>query len=66
MKEQYQKPELVTDVNVGGVIPAGVPAALAAFVGGVGMATQVKKMLNGRVGFVRERQLVEVGEVSIS
>ncbi len=66
MKEQYQKPEMVTDVNVGGVIPAGVPAALAAFAGGVQAATQVKKMLNGRVGFAMERQLVEIGEVSIS
>lgn len=66
MKEQYHKPELVTDGNVGSVFPAGLAGAAAAFVTGVGMATQVKKMLNGRVSFGRERQLVEMGEASIS
>ena len=61
MKEEYQKPELVTNENVDGVIPAGLAGAVAAFTTGVIAGSQIKKMLSGRSGMRREYQLVEVG-----
>lgn len=60
-KEEYQKPEVASDMNIEGVIPAGLVAAIGAFTAGVAAGTQVKKMLNGRVGFEKVGQLVEVG-----
>ena len=60
-KEEYQKPEVVSNMNVEGVIPAGFVAATAAFTAGVAAGTAIKKMLNGRVGFDKVDQLVEVG-----
>lgn len=61
MKEEYQKPEVITNENVDGVIPAGLAGAVAAFTTGVIAGSQIKKMLNGRSGMHREYQLVEVG-----
>lgn len=61
MKEEYQKPVMISDENVEGVIPAGLVAAIGAFTAGVAAGTQVKKMLNGRAGWNRGRSLVEVG-----
>lgn len=61
MKEKYTKPAVASSMNVGGVIPAGLPAAIAAFTAGVVSGVGVKKMLNGRIGWDKVSKLVEVG-----
>jgi len=61
MKEEYQKPAVITNESVEGVIPAGLAGAVAAFTTGVVAGTQIKKMLSGRSGMHKEYQLVEVG-----
>lgn len=60
MKKQYKKPMVISNVSVEGVIPAGLAAAINAFAAGVAVGTQVKKMLNGRTGWGKVQQLVEV------
>lgn len=61
MKEKYTKPVVASNMNIGGVIPVGFPAAIAAFTGGVAAGVAVKKMLNGRIGWEKVSRLVEVG-----
>ena len=61
MKEEYQKPVVVTNENVEGVIPAGLAGAVAAFTTGVVAGSQIRKMLSGRSGMHKEYNLVEVG-----
>ncbi len=46
MKETYEKPQIFTNGQVEGVVPAAVAAALSAVVAGVGMGTQIRQMLN--------------------
>lgn len=60
MKKQYKKPMVISNVSIEGVIPAGLVAAIEAFAVGVAVGTQVKKMLNGRTGWGKVQQLVEV------
>ena len=60
MKKQYKKPMVISNVSIEGVIPAGLAAAIEAFAVGVAVGTQVKKMLNGRTGWGKVQQLVEV------
>ena len=60
MKKQYKKPMVISNVSIEGVIPAGLAAAIEAFAVGVAVGTQVKKMLNGRTGWGKVLQLVEV------
>lgn len=60
MKKQYKKPMVISNVSIEGVIPAGLAAAIEAFAIGVAVGTQVKKMLNGRTGWGKVQQLVEV------
>lgn len=60
MKKQYKKPMVISNVSIEGVIPAGLAAAIEAFAAGVAVGTQVKKMLNGRTGWGKVKQLVEV------
>lgn len=60
MKKQYKKPMVISNVSIEGVIPAGLAAAMEAFAVGVAVGTQVKKMLNGRTGWGKVQQLVEV------
>lgn len=60
MKKQYKKPMVISNVSIEGVIPAGLVAAIEAFAAGVAVGTQVKKMLNGRTGWGKVQQLVEV------
>lgn len=60
MKKQYKKPMVISNVSIEGVIPAGLAAAIEAFAAGVAVGTQVKKMLNGRTGWGKVQQLVEV------
>lgn len=60
MKKQYKKPIVISNVSIEGVIPAGLAAAIEAFAVGVAVGTQVKKMLNGRTGWGKVQQLVEV------
>ena len=60
MKKQYKKPMVISNVSIEGVIPAGLAAAIEAFAVGVAVGTQVKKMLNGRTGWCKVQQLVEV------
>ena len=60
MKKQYKKPMVISNVSIEGVIPAGLMAAINAFAVGVAVGTQVKKMLNGRTGWGKIQQLVEV------
>ena len=60
MKKQYKKPMVISNVSIEGVIPAGLAAAIEAFAVGVAVGTQVKKMLNGRIGWGKVQQLVEV------
>ncbi len=66
MKDKYQKPLLITEGHSESVIPAGLAGAVAAFTAGVAAGVQVKKMLNGRVSYVKNRPLVEIKEVSYS
>ncbi len=61
MKEEYQKPAVISTGNIEGVIPAGLPAAIAAFTAGVASGVAVKKMLNGRAVLHKNLQVVEVG-----
>lgn len=61
MKEKYTKPVIASNMNIGGVIPVGLPAAIKAFAGGVAVGVAVKKMLNGRTGWENVSKLVEVG-----
>lgn len=61
MKQKYNKPTIISNGKIEGVIPAGLPAAVAAFVTGVAAGTQVKKMINGRANWLKGQQLVEVG-----
>ena len=60
MKKQYKKPMVISNVSIEGVIPAGLAAAIEAFAVGGAVGTQVKKMLNGRTGWGKVQQLVEV------
>ena len=60
IKKQYKKPMVISNVSIEGVIPAGLAAAIEAFAVGVAVGTQVKKMLNGRTGWGKVQQLVEV------
>ncbi len=60
MKKQYKTPMVISNVSIEGVIPAGLAAAIEAFAVGVAVGTQVKKMLNGRTGWGKVQQLVEV------
>lgn len=60
MKKQYKKPMVISNASIEGVIPAGLAAAIEAFAVGVAVGTQVKKMLNGRTGWGKVQQLVEV------
>lgn len=60
MRKQYKKPMVISNVSIEGVIPAGLAAAIEAFAVGVAVGTQVKKMLNGRTGWGKVQQLVEV------
>ena len=60
MKKQYKKPMVISNFSIEGVIPAGLAAAIEAFAVGVAVGTQVKKMLNGRTGWGKVQQLVEV------
>lgn len=61
MKEKYTKPVVASSMSIGGVIPAGLPAAIAAFTTGIGSGIAVRKMLNGRIGWEKVSKLVEVG-----
>ncbi len=60
IRNQYKKPMVISNVSIEGVIPAGLAAAIEAFAVGVAVGTQVKKMLNGRTGWGKVQQLVEV------
>lgn len=60
MKVKYSKPAIISNSNIESVIPAGLAAAVTAFTTGVAMGTQVKKMLNGRTGWGKVQQLVEM------
>ncbi len=61
MREKYIKPVIASDMNIAGVIPAGLTMAIGAFTAGVMAGTQVKKMLSGRVGCEKVKNLVEAG-----
>lgn len=60
-KEVYERPVMISNGSIEGVIPAGLPGAIAAFTAGVAAGVAVKKMLNGRIAFNRVDRLVEVG-----
>lgn len=60
-KEIYEKPVLLMNNNITGVIPAGLAGAIAAFTAGVAAGVAVKKMVNGRMDFTKMNTLVEVG-----
>lgn len=61
MKEKYTKPVVASNMNVGGVIPAGLAAAVSAFAGGAMLGAKVKKALSGRIGWDKVSTLVEAG-----
>lgn len=61
MKEEYQKPAMISSGKIEGVAPAAFPAIVAGFVTGVAAGTQVNKMVNGRADFQKHLQLVEAG-----
>lgn len=60
-KVEYQKPTLICGGNFDGVIPAGLPAAIAAFTTGVVAGVGVKKMLSGSKSFNKIESLTEIG-----
>lgn len=61
MKSKYEKPRVISNGNIEGVIPVGLPGAVAAFTAGVAAGVQVKKMLSGCINWGKGKSLVEGG-----
>lgn len=64
MKSKYNKPRVVSNGKNEGVIPVGLPGAVAAFTAGVAAGVQVKKMLSGYISWGKGKQLVEGGALA--
>ena len=57
----YEKPIIISNANIEGVIPAGLVAAIGAFTAGVASGVAVRNMLKASMLSTKEDRLVEVG-----
>lgn len=64
MKNKYEKPRVISNGSIEGVIPVGFPGAVAAFTAGVAAGVQVKKMLSGYINWGKGKPLVEGGALA--
>ena len=57
----YEKPVLISNSNIGSVIPAGLAGAVTAFTAGISAGVAVRNMLRASISSAKVDKLVEAG-----